>query len=236
MIQSTLRSPSNRGGSPSACGAASGRAQLAATLRRTAIAGAVALTLGWAGRAGAQEDAPAAAAAAPARSAAISFALGISLGFSSQRGLGDETEVSFVPALMGLAYVPVAPRLFLRPGLRLGYEGLSQMVSSYGARIEERGLQTTAELGVMYDAWLVPSFTLGAGLDYRSVDFIGRGIVADSDAIDRKEWLGVVYAQAGLGLPLFAGAFVVEPYARLQHTFSDDRSLLQYGVDLTFSL
>ena len=40
----------------------------------------------------------------------------------------------------------------------------------------------------------------------------GGGIVADSDAIDRTEWLGLVYAQAGLGLPLLDGLIVVEPY------------------------
>ncbi|MEO8178925.1 MAG: hypothetical protein ABI895_08840 [Deltaproteobacteria bacterium] len=165
-----------------------------------------------------------------------SYALGVSLGFLQQRGLGTNTEASFVPSLVGFAYVPAAPRLFLRPGLRLGYEGLSQASASYGAQVRERGVQGTAELGVVFDAWLVPSLTVGAGVDYRSVGFVGRGIVADSDALDRTEWLGLAYAQVGLGLPLFQGAFMIEPYARLQHTFSDDRALLQLGFDLTFAL
>ena len=153
-----------------------------------------------------------------------------------QRALGSSTHTAFIPSLLGLAYVPIAPRLFLRPGLRLGYTGLNQGDASYGARIEERGVQGTAELGISYDAWLVPAFAVGTGLDYRSVNFVGRGIVADSDAIDRKEWLGLAFAQAGVGVPLFQGALVVEPYARLQYTLSDDRSLWQMGLDLSFAL
>jgi hypothetical protein len=39
-----------------------------------------------------------------------------------------------------------------------------------------------------------------------------------------------------VGLPLFDGTLVVEPYARVQHTASDDRSSLQFGVDLSFAL
>jgi hypothetical protein len=187
--------------------------------------------------AAAQEDAPRVAAPAAARADSnVDFALGLSLGFLRQQGLGSELETGFIPSLLGLAYVPVAPRLFLRPGVRFGYVGLTQPPSSYGARLDEHGLQGSAELGLSYDAWLVPTLALGAGLEYRYLDFVGRGIVADSNAIDRKEWLGQFYAQAGLGLPIFRGALVVEPYARLQYTASDDRSLLQLGVDLTFEL
>jgi hypothetical protein len=201
-----------------------------------AITATLALLLGLTRAADAQEDAPAPHDGSQRVADLPSYALGVSLGFLRQQALGAETETSFVPSLVGFGYLPAAPRLFLRPGLRLGYEGLSQAPSSYGARVRERGVQGTLELGVVYDAWLVPSLTGGAGVDYRSVDFVGRGIVADSDALDRTEWLGLVYAQAGLGVPLFRGAFMIEPYARLQHTFSDDRSLLQLGLDLTFSL
>jgi hypothetical protein len=195
----------------------------------------LALLLGLSRTASAREDAPR-HEGSPLDSDSPSYALGVSLGFLQQRGLGAETAPSFIPSLVGFGYVPAAPRLFFRPGLRFGYEGLSQAPSSYGAQIQERGVQGTAELGVVYDAWLVPSLSVGAGVNYRSLEFVGRGIVAASDALDRTEWLGLVYAQAGLGLPLFRGAFVVEPYARLQHTLSDDRALLQLGIDLTFSL
>jgi len=203
---------------------------------RNAITATLALLLGLSRTASAEEDAPAPHEQSQLDSGSPSYALGVSLGFLQQQGLGAATKASFIPSLVGFAYVPAAPRLFLRPGLRLGFEGLSQAPSSYGARVQERGLQGTAELGVVFDAWLVPSLTVGAGVDYRSIGFIGRGIVADSDALDRTEWLGLAYAQVGLGVPLFQGAFMIEPYARLQHTFSDDRSLVQLGFDLTFAL
>ena len=207
-----------------------------AASRLAALASALTLTLGLVRTAGAQQDAPGSGRSGEEVAAGISYALGISLGFLQQRALGSSTHTAFIPSLLGLAYVPIAPRLFLRPGLRLGYTGLNQGDASYGARIEERGVQGTAELGISYDAWLVPAFAVGTGLDYRSVNFVGRGIVADSDAIDRKEWLGLAFAQAGVGVPLFQGALVVEPYARLQYTLSDDRSLWQLGLDLSFAL
>ena len=207
-----------------------------AASRLAALASALTLTLGLGRTAGAQQDAPGSGRSGEEVAPGISYALGISLGFLQQRALGSSTHTAFIPSLLGLAYVPIAPRLFLRPGLRLGYTGLNQGDASYGARIEERGVQGTAELGISYDAWLVPAFAVGTGLDYRSVNFVGRGIVADSDAIDRKEWLGLAFAQAGVGVPLFQGALVVEPYARLQYTLSDDRSLWQLGLDLSFAL
>ncbi|HWO09550.1 MAG TPA: hypothetical protein VNN80_08725 [Polyangiaceae bacterium] len=163
----------------------------------------------------------------------VSFAAGVSFALLKVRELSDESRWAFIPSLMGLAYVPLAPRWYLRPGLRLGYAGLDQAQFSRGARLEEHDLSASAELAIQYDDWLVPSLGLGLGLDRREIDFVGRGIVQDSSAIDRSEWLGFVYAQAGLGVPLLDGLFVIEPYARLQRTFSDDRSLLQVGLDLS---
>ncbi len=163
----------------------------------------------------------------------LSFAAGLSLGFLRVQELGDVHRFSFIPSLVGFAYVPVLPRVYLRPGLRLGYSGLQQAQFSHGAGVEEHSLQGTAELGVQYDAWLVPALSVGGGAQRREIDFMGRGIVVDSDAIDRTEWLGLLYAQVGLGLPLWDGLLVIEPYARVQHTFSDARSLLQLGADIT---
>lgn len=184
-----------------------------------------------------QEITPSEAEASSERGARpVRFALGASLGLLRQRELGAETETLVVPSLLGLGYVPLASRIYLRPGVRIGYIGLDQPEHSAGARIDERGVQGTVELGILYDAWLVPAFVLGGGTNVRSIDFVASEGVAESDVIDRSEVLGVVFAQAGLGLPMFGGAVVVEPYLRLQITFSDDRALLQYGADLTLAL
>lgn len=203
--------------------------------RRRAALGAMLASLACALAAPAQQE-PSAdheLAGALDEQSEVSFAAGVSLGFLRMQELGAVYRFRFVPALVAHAYVPLAPRWFLRPGVRLGYAGLEQAQSSYGAGIEEHSVQGTAELGLQYDAWLVPALSVGAGAQRREIAFVGRGIVAGSDVLDRTEWLGLLYAQAGLGVPLWDGLIVIEPYARVQHTFSDARSLLQLGADIT---
>lgn len=213
--------------------ALNGASSMPAVLRSCAALSLALATLCFAHAAPAQQDAPGAAHAGAPNEGSVGFAAGVSLGFLRVQELGAVHRFSFIPSLVGYAYVPVAPRLFLRPGVRFGYAGLDQAASSHGASLEEHSLQGSAELGLQYDAWLVPALSVGAGAQRREIDFVGRGIVLDSDAIDRTEWLGLVYAQAGLGIPLWEGVLVIEPYARLQHTFSDARSLLQLGGDIT---
>jgi hypothetical protein len=204
-------------------------------LRRLCVFGAALSALTLSARAGAEEELPSVGldGDASAQAGQVSFAAGVSLGFLRVQELGSVRRFDFVPSLVGLAYVPVAPRVFLRPGVRFGYAGLEQAQFSHGAAIEERSMQAMAELGVQYDAWLVPALSVGGGVHRREIDFVGRGIVADSDVIDRTEWLGLMYAQLGLGLPLLDALIVVEPYVRVQGTFSDERSLLQLGTDIT---
>ena len=148
---------------------------------------------GWAGPARADSDTAVAAARRPR------YALGASAGFLRQTDFGGVSTTRFVPALVGLAYVNVAPRLYLRPGVRLGITGITQPAAASDARIEEHGVQGRAELGVLYDAWVIPVIAVGTGLERRSIDFATAGNVQDSGLADRTEWLGLLYAQAGLG-------------------------------------
>lgn len=185
---------------------------------------------GWTGPAHAQTDAAVATARRPR------FALGASAGFVRQNDLGSAVTTRFVPALVGLAYVNVAPRLYLRPGARLGIFGLTQPPAASDARIEEHGVQGRAEVGLLYDAWVIPVVAVGTGIERRSIDFATAGNVQDSGVADRTEWLGMLYAQAGVGVPLLRGLVVIEPYVRLQHTASDDRSASELGFDVTFAL
>lgn len=171
-----------------------------------------------------------------ARSTGVSYALGASLGLLRQRDFSQDDVSVLIPELLGVAYLPLQGRFYLRPGLRLGYVGLTQTQSSAGASIEESGPRGSAEIGLLYDAWAVPALSVGGGVNYRQIRFEGSGIVNDSGLLDRDEWLGLVYAQFGVGLPLFDGFVVIEPYGRLQYTASDDRSLFQVGWDLTFAL
>jgi hypothetical protein len=182
-------------------------------------------------------NAPAGApVAGPSAARGPRFAVGASFGFLRQEDLGGVMATQIVPSLVGLAYVNVAPRVYLRPGVRLGVAGLSQPDAASDAHIEEHGVQGRAEIGVVYDAWVVPALTVGTGLERRSIDFVARGTVQDSGALDRTEWLGSVYGQAGLGVPLLRGFVVIEPYYRRHHTFSDQRSWSELGFDVTFAL
>jgi len=174
------------------------------------------------------------AAVATARHAR--FALGASAGFSRQNDLGGAVTTRFVPSLVGLAYVNLAPRLYLRPGARLGINGITQPSAASDARIEEHGAQGRAEVGLLYDAWVIPVVAAGTGIERRNIDFATAGSVQDSGVADRTEWLGMLYAQAGVGVPLLRGLVVIEPYVRVQHTFSDDRSASELGFDVTFAL
>jgi hypothetical protein len=209
--------------------------------RRAAAAIALLLVAGmWSSPSRAQSAVANAPAGAPAAGAPAArgprFAVGASFGFLRQADLGGAVVTQFVPSLVGLAYVNIAPRVYLRPGVRLGLPGLSQPDAASDAHVEEHGVQGRAEISVLYDAWVVPALTVGTGLERRSIDFVARGTVQDSGALDRTEWLGSVYAQAGLGVPLMRGFIVIEPYYRRHHTFSDDRSSSELGFDITFSL
>jgi hypothetical protein len=166
----------------------------------------------------------------------VRFALGASAGFVRQKDLGGAMTNQFVPSLVGLAYLNVAPRLYLRPGARLGITGLVQPSAASDAHIEEHGVQGRAEIGVLYDGWVIPALAVGTGIESRDIEFATAGNVQSSGLADRTEWLGSLYAQAGLGVPLLRGFIVIEPYYRLVHTFSDDRSSTELGLDLTFAL
>jgi hypothetical protein len=201
-------------------------------MTRVALA-ALLVASGWWGSARAENETAVAAAAPPHRAR---FALGASAGFLRQKDLGGTMTNQFVPSLVGLAYVNVAPRLYLRPGARLGISGLIQPPAASDAHLEEHSVQGRAELGLLYDAWVIPAIAVGTGIESRDIEFSAAGKVQDSGLADRTEWLGSVYAQAGLGVPLLRGFVVIEPYYRLLHTFSDDRSASEFGFDLTFAL
>src|SRR5262245_14614728 len=105
--------------------------------RRCAVLAAALATLVVPLAAAAQEGAPAPYEPAYEDAGEVSFAAGVSMGFLRVQELGAVQRFRFIPSVVGLAYVPLAPRLFLRPGLRLSYEGLEQAQFSHGARMIE---------------------------------------------------------------------------------------------------
>ena len=51
-------------------------------------------------------------------------------------------------------------------------------------------MQGRAEIGVLFDAWVVPALTVGTGLERRSIDFVARGTVQDAGTLDGRSGSG----------------------------------------------
>ena len=166
---------------------------------------------------------------------AMAWGAGVSLGFLRQRDFGEASRTAFTPELVLYRYLPLSKRWFLRPGVRLGYQGLLQVEMPESVRVEERALYGLLDVGILFDAMVVPSLSLGGGVTHRWIRLVTEGDAhtGEGDPLDRSEVLGMLYAQFGLGIPVERGRFLVEPYIRRQHTFSDDRSAWQFGFDAT---
>ena len=163
------------------------------------------------------------------------WAAGGSIAFLNERAFGDQSRNALVVELLGVRYLRFAAdsTWYARPGIRLGFQGLLQAEMPSQVAVEERGPTAAVEVGILNDGIVVPSLTFGAGAVYRFIRLHTEGNVARSGKLDRQELLGLLYAQLGIGIPIEGGRFMVEPYLRLQKTMSDDRSLLQFGWDVT---
>jgi hypothetical protein len=172
--------------------------------------------------------------AGDARADSWSGAIGAGVAFELRDDQGTELRSNPVPQLVGLAYHRLTDRLYLRPGLRLGYAGLTQPVMPTSLTVTEHDVAAGGELSVLYDGVVVPALGIGTTLRRRTIDLGGDGRIDTSMApASRTEWLGGVFAQAGLGIPFARGAMVVEPYVRYELVPRDDRLRLSYGLDLT---
>jgi hypothetical protein len=169
-----------------------------------------------------------------ARADGWSGAIGAGVAFELRDDQGTELRSNAVPQLVGLAYHRLTDRLYLRPGLRLGYSGLEQPTMPSSLSVTEHDLSAAGDLAILYDGVVVPALGIGATLRRRAIDLGGDGRVDLSMApASRTEWLGGVFVQAGLGIPFGRGAVVVEPYVRYELVPRDDRLRLTYGLDLT---
>lgn len=169
-----------------------------------------------------------------ARADGWSGAIGAGVAFELRDDQGTELRSNAVPQLVGLAYHRLTDRLYLRPGVRLAYSGLTQPTMPSSLSILEHDVAAGGDLAVLYDGVVVPALGIGATLRRREIDLGGDDRIDRSMApASRTEWLGGVFAQAGLGIPFARGAVVAEPYVRYELVPRDDRLGLSYGLDLT---
>lgn len=159
------------------------------------------------------------------------YGVGLNTQWQVRRDYGENPFYRYTPELFVHTYFDLNSPLFLRPGVRLSY-AWEQPEMPQSLRIEETDFVATAEVGLVYEWYVVPSLTLGMGVDFRTTKLrIEAPIDVDSDKISGSERLMLGYAQIGVGIPIEQGLFLIEPMVRFQRLELDDRSWLSFGVE-----
>ena len=173
----------------------------------------------------------------PSGSANPRFALGFGLGWTNRADYGKGTFTRFAPEILAQTYTQrIDQNFYARPGLRLSYAWLQPEMPS-AVRIEETDFAIAPEIGFLYDWYVVPALTFGAGANLRTLKIKTKSPVVEADAkLSRRETLYFGYVQAAVGLPLLKGFLVVEPYFRYNFYRRDSRIKYGYGVDTTFEI
>lgn len=183
--------------------------------------------------------AAAAICALPAGSAAaddLRLAAGASLGLQQRDDYGAGSRAALVPELVFFGYLARgAPRVYLRPGIRVGFTGSDQAEMPQAVQLREYDLEVAAELAVLHDGVVIPSLAFGAGTIGRWIQSDFQTPITTSDGT-RFELLPAVHAQLGLGMPLARGGLVLEPFVRYDHVFGDDRVGWGIGLEATVAI
>jgi hypothetical protein len=164
------------------------------------------------------------------------MAVGGSAHWLVRRDYGAGTFTHFSPELIVFGYIPFYESLSLRTGVRMGYSW-EQPDMPVAIQIIEKDLSVSAEVGVVFDWYLVPSLTVGGGSLFRSLEYKTEAPISTGfDKKSRSQTLPLFFVQAGAGLPLFKGLVVAEPFFRYLQVKGDERFGLGYGVELTFQI
>lgn len=162
------------------------------------------------------------------------WAAGFNLAWTSRRDYGASTYSHFSPEIVGYMYGDLPfQEWFWRAGSRLGYSN-AQPELPQAVRFVETDTTVLFEGSIVRDWYVVPSLTMGAGYDFRTIKVKTQAPVDSSDErLNRKERLLIWYVQAGAGLPLMKGRFMFEPIARYHTIEYDDRSHWTFGIEWT---
>lgn len=127
--------------------------------------------------------------------------------------------------------------VYLRPGVRFGYESLPGDSESIPVHLEERGGRIGAELGILYSGIVVPTLTLqGFGL-VRTVEVQKPSEVSlRSSRLNSTDWLFGTSLAFSLGIPIHDGRVVVEPFYRWVHMADDARLTSAVGFDVSVAI
>ena len=166
------------------------------------------------------------------------IALGTSIAVTERNDVGSLTSRLHQAELVAQGYLKLEREaLFLRPGLRIGYEYTPYPDDPQSVWIDESAWNSTFEVGLLYEGFVIPSVTLQGSLLARRLHLETRGKVqAEVSGLTRTEWLGAQSVAFGLGLPIADGKLVVEPFYRLVWTRDDVRRNSQWGLEATWSV
>lgn len=173
----------------------------------------------------------------PERGARFHLAAGASLGFQNRKEYGASDFSRVYPEIVAYGYFGgfMGP-LWLRPGVRLAYV-TEQAEMPQATRVEERDFVYSGELGFVYDWYVIPSLTVGGGAISRRIKLVTKEPVQDGGGrIGGSESLPLLYAQGGVGVPLFSGFAVVEPFYRYSWVERDSRITYTYGLEVTLQI
>ncbi len=130
-----------------------------------------------------------------------------------------------------------ANNLFLRSGVRLGYEHIPDEEAPQSIKIREQSFRGGFELGILYEGLMVPSISLQAGVLRRKLTLdTSSQITSKSTDFPMIEWLPMGILNLGLGLPIEGGKLILEPFYRFVWIAKDTRQTSQWGIDASWSL
>lgn len=169
--------------------------------------------------------------------ARFNLAAGASFGFQNRKEYGASDFSRVYPEIVAYGYLGgfMGP-VWFRPGLRLAYAS-EQAEMPQATRVEERDFAYSGELGFVFDWYVIPSLTVGGGAISRRIELVTETPVqGGGGSIDTTETLPFLYAQGGVGIPLFSGFAVVEPFYRHSWVKRDARITSTYGLEVTLQI
>ena len=131
-----------------------------------------------------------------------------------------------------------ADRLFIRPALRFAYEPKADLESAKAAAIKEETLKSLAEVGLLYNGFVVPVVALHGAYLRRTLT-LASSTPLDTTAgndLSRAEYFWQGGIMLGVGLPALDGDLIIEPFYRIVRIVDDKRHRSQWGIDLSYAL
>jgi hypothetical protein len=168
----------------------------------------------------------------------FSWAAGVAPLWVFRSDYGAHSFRRFEPEFVGFIYQKwpgsnLPSRFWLRHGLRLGYSN-DQPQMPKAMRLEESDAKLAVEEGLLWNSFIVPSLTAGIGYDWRTIRIKTRDPVMGSDRrLNTKDSFLWSYIQAGVGIPIMNGTYLIEPVLRRHHLTHDKRSQWAIGLELT---